>query len=359
MRPRLYCGHANGARGVGVSVGQAAPAPVAAAAPDADLQRRFLHEMQLMRRFEDKCAEMYARGKIRGFLHLYNGQEACATGAINALRADDKIVTHYRDHGHALARGVEPERIMAELFARVGGTNGGRGGSMHLFDAARGFLGGYAIVAGHMPIAAGLGLAAVMRHEDWAALCIFGDGGVGEGEFHEALNLAAIWKLPVVWFCENNGYGMGVPFDDSLANDVFRIAAAYRMPSVRIDGMDVLEVYSATQLALAHCREGHGPYFIEALTYRFRGHSMADPELYRAKEEVEAYRQRDPIQRLKRSMLADGLLDEADWEALVARVDAEVDEAVAFAEASPEPGLHTLHDHITKERDGDAGAGAE
>ncbi len=355
MRLRLHCGHANGARGAGVSVGQAVPVLVADA-PDADLQRRFLHEMLLMRRFEDKCAEMYTRGRIRGFLHLYSGQEACATGAIHALRADDKIVTHYRDHGHALARGLEAPRIMAELFARVGGTNGGRGGSMHLFDAARGFLGGYAIVAGHMPIAAGLGLAAVMRREDWAALCIFGDGGVGEGEFHEALNLAAIWKLPVVWFCENNGYGMGVPFDDSLANDVYKIAAAYRMPSVRIDGMDVLEVYSATQLALAHCREGHGPYFIEALTYRFRGHSMADPELYRAREEVEAYRQRDPIQRLKRSMTADGLLDEAAWEALVVRVGAEVDEAVAFAEASPEPGLHTLHDHITKERDAEAGA---
>ena len=336
-----------------MSVSEALPATVAEP-PGGDLQQRFLHEMLLIRRFEEKCAEMYARGKIHGFLHLYTGEEACAVGAIHALRDDDKIVTHYRDHGHALARGVEADRIMAELFARVDGTNGGRGGSMHIFDAARNFLGGYAIVAGHMPIAAGLGLAASMSGEDWAALCIFGDGGVGEGEFHEALNLAAIWKLPVVWFCENNGYGMGVPFDDSLANDVYKIAAAYQMPSVRIDGMDVLEVYSATQLALAHCREGNGPYFIEAITYRYRGHSMADPELYRTKEEVERHRERDAIERLKRSMIADGLLDEPAYEALVARVDAEVDDAVAFADASPEPGLHTLYDHITKE-DGEDG----
>ncbi len=333
-----------------MSVSEATSAPDGTA-PGSDLQHQFLYEMLLIRRFENKCAEMYTHGKIRGFLHLYNGEEACAVGAINALREDDKIVTHYRDHGHAIARGVEPDRIMAELFARVDGTNGGRGGSMHLFDAPRGFLGGYAIVAGHMPVATGLGLAANLRDEDWATLCIFGDGGVGEGEFHEALNLAAIWKLPVIWFCENNGYGMGVPFDDSLANDVFKIAAAYQMPSVRIDGMDVLEVYSSTQLALAHCREGNGPYFIEALTYRYRGHSMADPELYRTKEEVEIYRQRDPIQQLRRSMTAAGLLDDAGYEDLVARVDAEVDEAVAFADASPEPGLHTLYDYITKERE--------
>ena len=343
-----------------MSAGQAAPV-VAGEPPSRELQQRFLYEMLLIRQFEEKCAELYTRGKIRGFLHLYTGQEACAVGAINALRADDRIVTHYRDHGHALARGVEATRIMAELFARTGGTNQGRGGSMHLFDVERNFLGGYAIVAGHMPIATGLGLASHLSGEDWAALCIFGDGGVGEGEFHEALNLASIWKLPVVWFCENNGYGMGVPFDDSLANDVYRIAAAYRMPSVRIDGMDVLEVYSATQLALAHCREGNGPYFIEALTYRYRGHSMADPELYRTKAEVEEHRRRDAIERLKRGMTADGFLDEAEWRTIVARVDAEVEEAVAFAEASPEPGLHTLYDHITLEYggnrdDGDADA---
>ncbi len=336
-----------------MSAGQATPA-MAVEPPSGELQQRFLYEMLLIRRFEEKCAEMYTRGKIRGFLHLYTGEEACAVGAIHALREDDRIVTHYRDHGHALARGVEPDRLMAELFARTGGTNGGRGGSMHIFDAARNFLGGYAIVAGHMPIAAGLGLAANLSGEDWAALCIFGDGGVGEGEFHEALNLASIWKLPVVWFCENNGYGMGTPFDDAIANDVYKIAAAYQMPSVRIDGMDALEVYSATQLALAHCREGNGPYFIEALTYRYRGHSMADPELYRTKAEIEEYRKRDAIERLKRLMMAEGRLDEAAYQALVARVDAEVDAAVAFADASPEPGLHTLYDHITLEYEGDS-----
>ena len=316
---------------------------------DAALRERFLYEMLLIRRFEEKCAEMYTRGKIRGFLHLYTGEEACAVGAINALGPDDKIVTHYRDHGHAIARGVETHRIMAELFARVDGTNQGRGGSMHIFDAERGFLGGYAIVAGHMPIAVGLGLGATMKGEDSVAMCIFGDGGVGEGEFHEALNLAAIWKLPVVWFCENNGYGMGVPFDESLANDVYKIAAAYQIPSIRIDGMDAMEVYHATQLAVAHCREGNGPYFIEAMTYRYRGHSMADPELYRTKEEVQTFRERDAIQRLKRAMIADGLLDEEGFDALSAKADAEVDDAVAFADASPEPGLHTLRDYVMKD----------
>ena len=324
-------------------------ATTAGEAPDAALRERFLYEMLLIRRFEEKSAEMYTRGKIRGFLHLYTGEEACAVGAINALGPDDKIVTHYRAHGHAIARGVEPHRIMAELFARVDGTNKGRGGSMHIFDAERGFLGGYAIVAGHMPIAVGLGLGATMRGQDWVTMCIFGDGGVGEGEFHEALNLASIWKLPIVWFCENNGYGMGVPFDASLANDVYKIAAAYQIPSIRIDGMDALEVYHATQLAVAHCREGNGPYFIEAMTYRYRGHSMADPELYRTKDEVQASRERDAIQRLKRSMIADGLLDDAGFEALAAKADAEVDDAVAFADASPEPGLHTLRDHVSKD----------
>jgi pyruvate dehydrogenase E1 component alpha subunit len=238
---------------------------------------------------------------------------------------------------------------MAELFGRVDGVAGGRGGSMHLYDVSKGFLGGYAIVAAHLPLAVGLGLAAKMQRQDWIAMCIFGDGSVGEGEFHEALNLAVLWKTPVVFFCENNLYGMGVPFEESLSTEIPRLAAAYNMPAVSIDGMDVLKVYEETQKAVAHCRSGAGPYFIEALTYRYRGHSMADPELYRLKEEVEQARSRDCIERLRTLMEEAGLIDDADFAELEQRVEREVEETVAFADASPEPGLDTLFDHVYRE----------
>jgi len=332
-----------------LSVEAASPAPASVAGVAADQLHDFLHQMVFMRRFEEKCGEMYTKGKIRGFLHLYTGQEACAVGAFAALREDDRIVTHYRDHGHALARGLDPGRIMAELFGRVDGVAGGRGGSMHLYDVSKGFLGGYAIVAAHLPLAVGLGLAAKMQRQDWIAMCIFGDGSVGEGEFHEALNLAVLWKTPVVFFCENNLYGMGVPFEESLSTEIPRLAAAYNMPAVSIDGMDVLKVYEETQKAVAHCRSGAGPYFIEALTYRYRGHSMADPELYRLKEEVEQARSRDCIERLRTLMEEAGLIDDADFAELEQRVEREVEETVAFADASPEPGLDTLFDHVYRE----------
>ena len=309
----------------------------------------FLYQMVLIRRFEEKCGEMYTKGKIRGFLHLYTGQEACAVGALNALAPHDKIVTHYRDHGHAIARGLHPNAVMAELYGKVDGCSGGRGGSMHLYDASLGFLGGYAIVAAHLPLAVGLGLAAKMQKTDGLALCIFGDGGVGEGEFHEALNLAVLWQTPVVFFCENNLYGMGVPFGASLSTEIPKLAAAYNMPAVSVDGMDVLAVHRATQEAVAHCRAGKGPYFIEAMTYRYRGHSMADPELYRLKDEIEAAKRRDAIEHLKADMTLAGWLDDAAYEVVAARAERVVEEAVAFAEASPEPGLATLHDRITKE----------
>ncbi len=319
------------------------------AEPGAEQLGLFLYQMMLIRRFEEKAGEMYTRGKVRGFLHLYSGEEACAVGAINALEPEDKIVTHYRDHGHALARGIEPRRIMAELYGRVDGTSGGRGGSMHIFDASRGFLGGYAIVAGHMPLAVGLGLAGKMRGLDSVAMCIFGDGGVGEGEFHESLNLSSLWQVPVVWFCENNGYGMGVPLRDSLANEIYRLANAYNIPSVQVDGMDVTEVYREAAKAVAHCRAGRGPYFIEAMTYRYRGHSMADPELYRTKAEVEEFRKRDAIERFKQKLKEAGHLDDAAFASLEARVEAEVSEAVSFADASPQPEISTLTDFVTKE----------
>lgn len=309
----------------------------------------FLYQMMLIRRFEEKCGELYTKGKIKGFLHLYTGQEACAVGAFATLADQDKIVTHYRDHGHAIARGVDPNRIMAELFGRVDGLSSGRGGSMHLYDTSKGFLGGYAIVTAHLPLAVGLGMAANMKKDNSLAFCVFGDGSVGEGEFHEALNLAALWKTPVIFFCENNLYGMGVPFSESLSTDISTLAAAYNMPAVKIDGMDVLDVYRETQKAVEHCRSGKGPYFIEAMTYRYRGHSMADPELYRLKDEVEDARRRDCITRLRTHMQELGLIDDDSFAALQQRVDQEMDDVVAFADASPEPGLDTLYDHVLKE----------
>ena len=309
----------------------------------------FLYQMMLIRRFEEKTGEMYTRGKVRGFLHLYTGQEACAVGAMSALSEHDKIVTHYRDHGHALARGLDPNRVMAELFGKQDGVSGGRGGSMHLFDVEKGFLGGYAIVAAHLPLAVGLGLASQLKKTNYVTMCIFGDGSVGEGEFHEALNLAVLWKTPVVFFCENNLYGMGVPFKESLSTEIPKLAAAYNMPAVSVDGMDVLAVHEAAKLAVDHCRAGNGPYFVEAMTYRYRGHSMADPELYRLKDEVEQYRKRDAIEKLTAYMQGRGELDEAGVAEIAQRVEQVVDDAVAFAESSPNPAISKLMDHLYKE----------
>ncbi len=309
----------------------------------------FLYQMMLIRRFEEKCGELYTKGKIRGFLHLYTGQEACAVGAMAALADRDKIVTHYRDHGHALARGLDPNRVMAELFGKATGVSGGRGGSMHLYDVTKGFLGGYAIVAAHLPLAVGLGVGAQMKKEDSVALCIFGDGSVGEGEFHESLNMSVLWKTPTIFFCENNLYGMGVPLKESLSTDIPKLAAAYNMPAVTVDGMDVLAVHAAMKTAVAHARSGQGPYFIEAMTYRYRGHSMADPELYRLKDEVEEYRKRDCIDRLRTGMEAAGHLNEARFAEMSERVEQVVNDAIEFAERSPQPGLETLFDHLTKE----------
>lgn len=309
----------------------------------------FLYQMLLIRRFEERTGEMYTRGKVRGFLHLYIGEEACAVGAINALEPRDGLITHYRDHGHAIARGIEPKRIMAELFGRVGGTSKGRGGSMHLFDSATNMYGGHAIVAGHMPVAVGLGLAGKKLGNGAITMCVFGDGGVAEGEFHEALNLSALWKTPLLWFCENNGYGMGLPLAKSIANDIYKLAQAYRMPAIRVDGMDVIGVYQATQEALRHVREGNGPFFIEAMTYRYKGHSMADAELYRSKDEVAEFRKNDAIERLKTRMVEAGWLDDAGYQAVVERVERDVAEAIDWADASPQPEISTLFENVYRE----------
>ena len=316
------------------------------AAQDLDKSQRIdlLHQMMLIRRFEEKAAEMYAKQRIAGFLHLYIGQEAVAAGAMAALRGDDYIVSHYRDHGHALARGLDPRRVMAELFGRETGVSHGKGGSMHLFDAEHNFVGGYAIVAGHMPLACGLGLACRQLHNDRLAICIFGDGAVNEGEFHESLNLAAVWKLPVIFLCENNFYGMGTDIRRvSAVIEVYKRAEAYAIPAEQVDGMDVLAMYEATQRAARHIRSGKGPVFLEAITYRFRGHSMADPEFYRRKDEVQHWRARDPIVSFRRQLEQASLIEEATFQRLQADVEDAVNEAVRFAEESPKPPPEALY----------------
>ena len=320
---------------------------VGAQAPSREQLINFYRQMQLIRRFEEAAALAYQRRKIGGFLHLYIGEEAVAVGAISTLRPQDTVVSSYREHGHALARGLDPKAVMAELYGRVTGCSRGKGGSMHLFDARLGFLGGYAIVAGQMPIAVGLGYSAMMQGRDGLCMCFFGDGAVNEGEFHEALNLAALWKSPVIFLCENNLYGMGTALARAHAvQEIYRRAEAYSIPAERADGMDVLAMHDVARRAAEHVRSGKGPYFIEAMTYRFRAHSMADPELYRTKEEVAQWRQRDPIPKLRAFMIEQGVATEDDLNAMDAVVERTVDEAVRFAEESPEPPPQELWEHV-------------
>ncbi|MBX6754157.1 pyruvate dehydrogenase (acetyl-transferring) E1 component subunit alpha [Thermorudis peleae] len=304
--------------------------------------------MVLIRRFEEAAAEQYTLGKIAGFLHLYIGEEAVAVGALHAKAPQDHVLTHYRDHGYALALGLDPKRCMAELFGRADGVVGGRGGSMHFADASKRFWGGYAIVAGLLPIAVGLGLASAYQKQDAVALAFFGDGATNNGAFHESLNFAALWKLPVLFICENNLYGMGTAVQyASAVREMYRKACAYDIPAEQVDGQDVLAVYEATKRALEHCRSGKGPYFLEALTYRFRGHSMADAELYRTKEEVEDFRrQRDPIVLFRAKLLERQVATEDELNAIDEAVAQQIAEAVRFADESPAPAPDTLFDYV-------------
>ena len=318
--------------------------------PDRGQLIDLLRQMMLIRRFEEKAAEMYARRKIGGFLHLYHGQEAVGVGAISTLGPSDYIVSHYREHGHALARGLEPGPLMAELFGRATGVSRGRGGSMHLFDVKRGFMGGYAIVGGHMPLAVGLALASSYLKNGRIVLNVFGDGAVNQGEFHESLNLASVWKLPVVFLCENNLYGMGTDVRRVSAEpEIHKRACAYNIPAERVDGMDLLAVREAARRAVDWARGGKGPYFLEAVTYRFRGHSMADPEFYRDKAEVERWKAQDPIVGFRRYMEGEGLISEEEAWSLEEGVEAAINEAVRFADESPEPPLEALYEHVYKE----------
>jgi len=304
-------------------------------AQDKEFTTRLMGDMLRIRRMEEKCAELYGATKIRGFLHLYIGEEACAVGAMHALNEEDNVVATYREHGHALVRGMPMNSIMAEMFGKVSGCSRGRGGSMHLYDASRRFYGGNAIVAGGLPLSVGLALADAMRHTPRVTACFFGDGAVAEGAFHEAMNLAALWKLPVLFCCENNLYGMGTAVARAQAQtDLCAKAASYTVPSARVDGMDVLAVYQATRDAAAHVRAGNGPFFLEYRTYRFRAHSMFDPELYRDKAEVEEWKLRDPIDGFAARLRAEGLLDDDALAALDAVAQAEVAASVDFAEAA-------------------------
>jgi pyruvate dehydrogenase E1 component alpha subunit len=308
-----------------------------------------LESMVFQRRFEERCAELYQQTRIRGFLHLYVGQEAVATGVMAHVQPDDAVVGTYREHVHALLKGVPAWNVMAEMFGRVDGCCGGRGGSMHLFSAPHRFYGGNAIVAAGLPLAVGLGLADQLLQRPNVTVCFFGDGAMAEGDFHEAMNLAALWNVPVLFVCENNRYAMGTVLEHShAATDLARRAGSYGMASVAVDGMDVHAVWNAAADALHTVRHGGGPMFMECLTYRFRAHSMYDPQRYRTRDEVKQWQQRDPITVLGNALRARGELDDISWNELVARVDAAIEDAVTRADASPlEPVEHLTRDVLT------------
>jgi pyruvate dehydrogenase E1 component alpha subunit len=309
-----------------------------------------LREMLRIRRFEEKCAELYSAGRIRGFLHLYIGEEAVAVGAMQALTADDAVVATYREHGHALARGIRSGPLMAEMYGKREGCSRGRGGSMHVFDAATRFYGGNAIVGGGLPVAAGLALADRLQQRSRVTACFFGDGAVAEGEFHESMNLASLWKLPLLFLCENNLYAMGTRIDRAQAQiDLRARAESYLMPAETVDGMNVTAVEDATRRQAERVRHGAGPAFIEFRTYRFRAHSMFDAELYRDKAEVEEWKRRDPIATFRARLGQEGHAPDATLAGIDQAVSAEIDEAVRFAEAGTwEPVEDLLKDVYTR-----------
>ena len=304
-------------------------------------------QMVLIRIFEDRAAEMYAKAKIAGFLHLYNGQEAIAVGAVSALNPDDEIVVNYRDHGWALARGSSARAVMAELFGRVTGTTGGRGGSMHLVDVKNHFWGGYAIVGGHLPLATGLAVAAQYLKTSRVTLCSMGDGSTNIGTFHAALNWAKLWNAPIIFLVENNQYAMGTAYDVHSAVPMIQKAAGYNMYAEEVDGMDVMAVREAVCRAAERARRGDGPSFLNAVTYRYRGHSMADPDVQRDKAEIARWKELDPIKRFANEVLLKrNLVTPKDLESIQKSVEQEVEDAIAFADQSPEPPLESLYDYI-------------
>lgn len=311
---------------------------------DEERQLEIYHEMVLVRLLEERAAELYQDGKIGGFLHLYIGQEAVGSGLIAARQEGDRVITAYRDHGVAIACGLSAKEVMAELLGKETGSSKGMGGSMHLADVEKNFWGGHAIVGAHLPLAAGMALADKMSGSDAITICMFGEGATNIGYFHEALNLSMIWDLPVLWFCENNKYGMGTSIERASAvSEVRQKAEGYQMPNALVDGMDVMKVYEAAVDAIAHARE-EGPFLLEAITYRFRGHSMGDPERYRSGEEVEQWEADDPIGMYRNYLMENGVAEESDLDAIDERAAKETEEAVGFAEESPEPDAELLFD---------------
>src|SRR5216110_3350456 len=326
-----------------------ATARTANASAQTELERRMLRQMLLIRRFEEKAAEAYALGKIGGFCHLYIGQEAVAAGSLAALRPDDYVISSYREHGQALVRGVPAKAVMAELYGKATGCSKGKGGSMHLFDATKRFMGGHGIVGGHVPLAAGIGFAIKYQGGDQVCLCYFGEAAVNIGAFHEALNMSSVYHLPVIFCCENNRYGMGTAFERVAAvTDVVEHACSYDMAAELVNGMDALAVYAATERAADRDRQDGHPTLLEVRTYRYMGHSMSDPlhGVYRTKEEVEEQRKRDPISQLAGKLKEEGALDEVGLDALDAEARAEAEEAVRFADQSPDPDAAELTTHV-------------
>jgi pyruvate dehydrogenase E1 component alpha subunit len=315
-----------------------APAPKAGAQYPKETYMYWYESMQLMRKFEEKAGQLYGQQKIRGFCHLYIGQEACAAGSVSALRKGDKYITAYRDHAHPLALGTPANAIMAELFAKSTGVTKGKGGSMHMFDKERGFMGGHGIVGAQVPLGAGIAFAEKYNKTGNLCICYMGDGAVRQGAFHEALNMAMLWKLPVIFAIENNGYAMGTSVRrTSNVVELYTLGEAYDMPSEPVDAMSVEAVHEAVSRAAERARAGEGPTLLEFRTYRYRGHSMSDPMKYRTREEVEEYKLRDPIEQVRKSILDNNLASEADLEAIDEKVLGQVAESVRFAEESPYP----------------------
>jgi pyruvate dehydrogenase E1 component subunit alpha len=315
--------------------------------PDAATCYELLARMALIRRFEEEAGRQYQRARAGGFLHLAIGEEATIVGTTSVMRPEDFLIGTYRTHGHAIARGTEPKRVMAELFGRVDGTSGGRGGSMHIFDAAQRFMGGYGIVGGNLPIAAGIALGAQYKGEDAVTVCMFGDGASNTGNFGETMNLAALWKLPVLFMVENNLYGMGTSVErHSAQTDLSKKAEGYGIPGERIDGMDVVAVREGVAEGIRQAREEQRPTLLEAFTYRYRGHSAADPEVYREREEVEEWQEKDPIEQFARRCRDADLLGEREVRQAREAADKAIEAAVEFAEASPEPALDTMYENL-------------
>ena len=312
------------------------------------LRAELLRQMLLIRRVEEKSAQMYGLRKIGGFCHLYIGQEAVAVGAVAALDLKkDYVFTAYRDHGHALACGMDPNALMAELYGKVTGCSRGKGGSMHLFDAEKHFLGGNGIVGAHIPVATGAALKIKYKKEKGVVLCFFGDGAIHQGSFHESLNLAKIWNLPIVYICENNQYGMGTDFRRvSSVTDFSKMGVSYDIPGSQMDGMDVLKVHAAVKEAVERARKDHQPSFIEAVTYRYKGHSMSDPATYRTKEELEEYKNQDPILILKAKLLDSKQISNEQFDKIDAECKQISNEAAKFAEDSPQPAVETLYEDV-------------